>query len=64
MTTTRKPRRKLAAYDSRTPAQRKASQRNRAQQAAVKAGFPSITELVNAILADQVEIVHKTYVIS
>ena len=62
--TKRDPATRLAAYDRKTPAQRKADQRQRAQDAAVKAGFASITDLVNAILTDQAEVVHKNYVIS
>lgn len=61
---TRKPRRKLVAYDRTPNADRKAIQRQRATQAAEKAGFKTITELVNAILSGDVEIVRKTRHIS
>lgn len=58
--TQRKPRRKLAAYSSTPNAERKATQRRKATQAAEKAGFKTITGLVNAILSGEVEIVRKT----
>ena len=56
---TKKTRRKLVAYDRTPNAERKATQRKRATEAAKKAGFKSITELVNAILDDKVEIIRK-----